>query len=153
MHCRGCQRHSCTPPHGTACLLHVQLPAALTANRHRQKTPMHTNLWLAVIFSVMHPKAGSPNALDKLQYLRQDKPELCYSGSGRNGNTHGKPAEPWRVDSSTQPSMRVPCQQSQWPGHPYSRAPELTQVTPSLYFVYVERNDILEAESWNGNST
>lgn len=93
VHCRGCQRYSCTPPHTTACPLHVQLPAPLTANRHRKKIPMHANLWLAVILPVIQPKAkaaGSSSALGKLQYLRQDKPELCYSGSGRSGSTHGK---------------------------------------------------------------
>lgn len=74
----------------------VQLPAPLTANRHRQKTeqqaPVNSNLGLAEIIPLIQPTAkaaGSSSELEKLQYLRQDKPEVCSSGSGKSGNTHG----------------------------------------------------------------
>lgn len=74
----------------------VRLPAPLTANRHRQKNeqqaPVNSNLGLAEIIPVIQPKAkaaGSSSDLDKLQYLRQDKPEVCSNGSGKSGNTHG----------------------------------------------------------------
>lgn len=70
---------------------------------------MNSNLGSAEIIPVIQPKAkaaGSSSDLDKLQYLRQDKPEVCYSGSGKSGNTHGKQPGvsgelqgPWRVDS------------------------------------------------------
>jgi len=47
----------------------------------------------AEIIPVISPKAkaaGPSSDLDKVQYLRQDMPEVCWSGSGKSGNCHGK---------------------------------------------------------------
>lgn len=121
-------RSSCTPPHMTTRPLHVHLPAPLTANRHRKKTPNAHNLvlgWGLTSHSATSQSSRPTSALDTLHYLRQASfvivalvevgnncaVSVSCSGCGGGGSSH-------------QPSMGVQCQQSQGPGHPYSLALE-----------------------------
>lgn len=90
-----------------------------------------------------------------------EKPEVSYTGSGKSGNTQGKQPGvsgelqgPWRVDSPrTAQRASALCWQSLWPGRSCSMALELTPDCSRALFSFVEKNDILEAESWNGNNT
>lgn len=141
--------------------LHLHPDACSSYSRQAQTKVKNRLQWTQTwgqlrSFSSFQPKAkaaGSASNLDKLWYLSQAKPEVCYSGSGKRGFTHRKQSavsgelqSPWWWTAAAQPALPVSWQ-SRWPGCLYSVALELTSDCFQALFPFVEKNVILKAES------
>lgn len=144
VHCKGCQEQLHTP-HMTTRPLHVHLPAPLTANRHRKKTPNAHKLvlgWGLTSHSATSQSSRPTSALDTLHYLRQasfvivalvevgNSCAVSVSCSGCGGEVPTSPA--WESSASRARGQGIPIPWL-WSQH---------QIVPELYFAYEEKTGL-----------